>query len=766
MTTRFRQLAGKSFLGVFILLSAVTFLIYTNTFDAPFLFDDYTNIVDNPLVRLTELSWSTVSNILKSRSTYRPFANFTFALNYYVHQYDVCGYHIINLLIHILTGFLVYLLARQTLVLIRKPSPFFALLAALFWLVNPVHTQSVTYIVQRMNSLAAMLYLLALVCYIQARQIQSSQADGIRKPVLLLAAALLSAILALASKEIAATLPLMLFLYEWYFFQNLEGRWLKRKSKWIASFAVLSAVVVLIYLGNDPVHRILAPYNQQSFTPLQRLLSEPLVIVYYLSLLVFPHPSRLILDYDFPVSTGLAEPLTTILAISAVMILIVLAVYAARKNRLISFAVLWFLGTLLIESSVIGLALIYEHRTYLPSVFPFIALAWLLFHHVKPQAVSIALVLLLVGMSAIWTWQRNSFWTDEYAFWQDNMKKSPHKARPLVALGRYAQKNKRFTEAKTYCQLAMDREPGYAEGYNIMGLILLDQDQPEQARHYFAKAMQLSGGDIQYLHNYAIALAMDGDTKTAIEQFRKIIAHSPHAAEAHYHLAGIYARQKSLDKAIAHYQKAIQHKPVYPKALTDLGNVLLMQGKNDQANQYFNTAIAQDPNYLPARLNLALSLKDRHPEQALPHIRRACELAPEDPKAQKLAGEILTALGNNMEARRHYEALVRIDPAKTESLLHLSRLYLAEKELSKATRVYERLAALLPDNPAVFYNLACLYARQNRTDPAVSALRRAISNGYSNWGHLRADPDLANLRDTAYYQSLVENANLLDEPGP
>ena len=160
---------------VFVFLG---FLIYSNTLDVSFYFDDRPNIVENPNVRLTGLSLKDITGAcFKTACPNRPVANLSFALNYYFHQYDVMGYHVINIVIHIITGILLYFFIKTTLSIpsIRsnyKHHASIALFAALIWLAHPVQTQSVTYIVQRMNSMAAMFYILTFLLYAKGRMLK------------------------------------------------------------------------------------------------------------------------------------------------------------------------------------------------------------------------------------------------------------------------------------------------------------------------------------------------------------------------------------------------------------------------------------------------------------------------------------------------------------------------------------------------------------------------------------------------------------------
>jgi len=363
----------RRILVVLLALGLLCAVIYGNTINVPFVFDDIVNITKNPHIRIRELSLTSLAELFQSLSFNRPVAFISFACNYYLHRYDVAGYHAVNWIIHLFNGLLVYVLARQTLGLIKKNLPAVPFLAAALWLASPVHTQSVTYIVQRMNSLAAMFYLASLTLFIRARTPPPDDASRGKTTAILFSLSAVSGILALFSKETSVTLPAVIFLYEWFFIRDLEPGFIRKKAAWLLAATAAMVVAVFIYLGVDPVSAILSKYDQQPFTMKERLLTQPGVILHYVSLLLLPLPERLTIDHYVPISRSLTDPPATAAALGLLALAIIMAVAGARKNRLLSFAVLWFLGTLSVESSFLGLELMYEHRAYLPSVFPFIA---------------------------------------------------------------------------------------------------------------------------------------------------------------------------------------------------------------------------------------------------------------------------------------------------------------------------------------------------------------------------------------------------------
>ena len=365
--------------SVFLIFFLVLCLLYANTLQSPFAFDDNPNIVLNPFIKIQEISWLSLQQAATDApsSKYRWLPNISFALNYYFDGLNVFGFHLFNIIIHILTAFSFYLLARTTLELPAigprfKRTGEIALAAALLWAVHPLQTNTVTYIVQRMTSMATLFCLLSMLCYVKAR-LQP------RTRVILFAASLLFAIMALLSKENSGMLPVMIAGYEIFFLQQAGSKAGDNKKMLlrISMALVIFVLVCLFFLGTDPLARILNGYSIRDFTLGQRLLTETRIVFHYLGLLILPLPSRLNLAYDYPLSTGLLTPPLTLLAMIGIFLLVFLVFFLYRRDRLTGFALFWFLVNLVIESSVIPLELVFEHRMYMPSLFLVLAaVAW------------------------------------------------------------------------------------------------------------------------------------------------------------------------------------------------------------------------------------------------------------------------------------------------------------------------------------------------------------------------------------------------------
>jgi hypothetical protein len=391
-----RLFEGKRFHYIAcFLVAAVTLIVYSNTFNASFHFDGPPQIVENYDLR-------SLKNLPSIIIGHRGVTMATFALNYAVGGLNVVGYHIVNTVIHIVNGILVYLLVFFTLNIFQGSrgevdglwSKRIAIYSSLLFVAHPIQTQAVTYIVQRMESLASLFYLLALLFFIKG-----ARASTRTKRAFLYGGVTVSYILGFYSKEIAITIPAVILLYDFYFIS--EGRIKGILSRWplyaILMFLLLLFIVkTLVPLGGfGDVSEASAGFSVKAISPLEYLFTQFNVLVYYILLLIVPVNQNL--DYDFPISKGLFEtPLVregTILNIPipppVVSLVILLAIvgfaiylfarrgaYNTQCGRVVSFFILWFFIILSPTSSFIPiLDVIFEHRLYLASVGFFVIFA-------------------------------------------------------------------------------------------------------------------------------------------------------------------------------------------------------------------------------------------------------------------------------------------------------------------------------------------------------------------------------------------------------
>ena len=559
----------KTILYIF-LIAVIGFIAYSNTFNVPFQFDDDVHIVNGRVIK--DLNYFVEPSKAKNlkypdhftlMSEYeglkaRYFGFLTFALNYRLHGLDVTGYHVFNLLIHIINAVLVYFLV---LITFKTPSimrlgnshsqlPLFtALFSALLFVSHPVQTQGVTYIVQRFASLATLFYLLSVVMYARWRL---STVDS-RFRVFWYLASIISAIAAMKTKEIAFTLPVVIVLYEILFF---DGK-LKKRVLFLMPIILTMLIIPLglmgvdnpgIYIGGT----IEIPKIHTDMSSMDYLYTQFRVIVTYVRLLFFPVNQSLV--YDYPVFSSFfdLEVLLSFLFLLSIFGLGIFLLYCSRcmvcrdnkaqsgskppnviSSRIISFGIFWFLITLSVESSIIPIGdVIFEHRVYLPSAGAFIAITASVFliagklkqrwQIVEKAVFPVFMAVILVFAGA--TYARNTVWQDEVSLWEDVVSKNPENLRGYYNLGvAYTYRNETKKALETYDR-ALAVNSNFLilyNAYNSRGVAYLKTGQIKKALADFNLAAQITPYDDFVFYNRAVAYVLSGDVDKAISDFRK-----------------------------------------------------------------------------------------------------------------------------------------------------------------------------------------------------------------------------------------------------
>jgi len=737
-----------------VVLMGVGFLIYANTFQAPFVFDDTVVITENPDIRMQEFSWDSIVTTVSGTGRNRPVSTLSFAFNYFFDQYNPFGYHLTNIVVHILTGILLFLFLKTTLGISNRldvaPPRLDAVgifcvsgLTALLWMVNPVQTQSVTYVVQRMNSMAALFFVLALLLYAKGRLAQQ-KANPVnamkavnrrskprsRKYYLWYLGCVLAGVLALGSKENSASLPFFIFLYEWYFFQNLCKKWLKKQLIFIAAIGLLISLVALMYLGFDPWEKFknLRDFSQGNFTMGQRLLTQARVVIYYLSLIFYPNPSRLNLDYDFPLSISLFNPLTTLPSLIGILGLIFLGIFLARKQRLVSFCILWFLGNLVIESSVIPLAIIFEHRVYLPSMLVCLLPVLLFYRYVKHKWLTVGIGCTLILLCAYWTFERNQIWRDDVTLWTDCIKKSPYKARPYSNLGTAQKMQDRVDESFMNLLKALKLDPNYDDAHYNLAIILAERGQYEDAVRHYRKAVEIKPTYVKAHNNLGAAYLVLDKANLAAEHFHIALRLNPNFAQAYNNLGLALAKQDKHEAATEQFLKALQLNPKLAEAQFNLGDALIKQGKTEQAIFRFQKALQLDPDHAPAHNNLGGHLLGQGKlDEALMHLTRAISIDPQLAEAHNNVGIILIQQGNLDGAITHFQDALRIKPDFQLAANNLQRALALRNNMGREAANIQNALKIKPDDPQVHYKMGNYHLGNRELSMAIVEFKSALA---------------------------------------
>jgi tetratricopeptide (TPR) repeat protein len=570
-------------------LALACLIVYSGAFDVGFILDDWPDIVENRADHWPVASLDAALGSVAASDDRRPVAHLSFGLNHALGGLDPRGYHVVNVLIHLCNGWLVYAFAcalfrregalgsqagRRLDPALLRPA---ALFAALLFVVHPLQIQSVTYVVQRMTSLATGFYLASLLCFLRGR----AAPEALRR-WLWWSAAMLSGLLSFGSKEIAFTLPLAIALVEWFFVDDLKREWLRRRGLLLGVFAAASAGVAALALTS-------AGWERFEFTPVERLLTQTRVVVLYLSLIVAPLPSRLNLLHEIETSTSFFAPISTLFSAGALAGLLALAIWQARRRRLLSFAVLWLFLGLAIESSLVPLRMIFEHRVYLPLVGPALIASHSLFR-LTGSRTRVAIASLVVAALCVGTVLRNQVWQDPLRLWTDTATKSPGEPLAQARLGALLVGAGRFDDAQVRLERAIALDPDLASAHNALGSVWRGFGEVEKALVSHQRAVALAPGDPSARINAADALVALGRLDAAASLLAEAGAAAGDERRLHA-LARVRERQGRSDEALALHRRIAVLAPRFAQARIDAGRILARRGEAELAVESFRAAL-------------------------------------------------------------------------------------------------------------------------------------------------------------------------------
>lgn len=632
--------------NVFILV-AVLLIVYLNSLQNTFVYDDVFTITDNYFIR----DWSNFFALFthdyfqsSGEVTYRPVVTLSYFIDYSIWRLNPFGFHLTNILLHAVNGVLVYIL----LSMINKDRaiPF---VATILFVLHPVLTEAVNGISYREDLLTTTFFLGSILLFIQST-IRNPQSAVYNYPL-----SLLLYLLALCSKEMAITLPPVVFLMDLVF--GGKNRIKKNILRYYPGFILVSGFYLFlrfVWLHNPAEKQLLYPDN--SF--LTNLLTMPKVLSSYVKLLFFP--------ISFNAEYIIAHTKTPVAAvfICSMVFLGVIGVITYKCYRLsgyLFFFILWFFVTLSPMMNILPIANIMAERyLYLPSIGFCTILACILagvwkytqiffstgniMHsgcHSKDRrcfsqiTAVVFLMLLLIVPYSLFTVNRSSVWRDPFTFWLKTTEDSPDSSRARNNLGMiYLQKGKTDLAIHEFqTAIAIEPDPEY---HHNLGMAYQNKGMREKALQEYGYVLAVNPNSALTHNNMGNILIDKGYIDEGISKFKEAIRIKPNYYDAHYNLGLAYFKKGLLDASIEEFKLAIRYEPDHAEAHSCLGTAYANKGLFDEAIAEMEEALRRKPNYPNVCKNLGIVYLDyrKDIQKALHFFREFLRLDPANPEAE------------------------------------------------------------------------------------------------------------------------------------
>jgi protein O-mannosyl-transferase len=639
-------------------LALTTFIAFLPALEAGFVnWDDDSNFLYNPNYRglgAAQLQWM-FTNFLMAH--YIPFTWMTFGLDYVVWGMNPAGYHLTNILLHAANAVLFYFIALHLLRLSvprrladGSSAPILgSAFATLLFAVHPLRAESVAWITERRDVLSGFFYLAAVLAYLQYCDAPVREGRRPRSPREWYCASLGFFALALLSKEMAMTLPVILLLLDAYPLRRLGGvgsgrRWLPSTSVVVEKlpFFLLSlAAAYTALVALDHTTHVFSGSGSMPSTadatvdvrPIDRVAISAYALLFYLWKMAVP--LGLSPAYQLPPPSGFE---TWPALISFAVVLLVTAVVIVGHRRWPALSAAW-VGCIVMLSPVIWIPQIAADRyTYLACAGwallcgAGLASGWRYCQRCNIDAritVSLAgLALAVVAALGVLTWNQVRVWRDSETLWAHAIAAWPS-SRSHYKLGEILAQRGDLAKAIENFEAALRINPRHAYAHSALGFVF----------------------------------AIQGRLTEALEQFDDALRIAPRFATAHTGLGLVFARQGKLSEASDHFRRALESDAGDAQAHTNLGLILKKRGQWGEAAAHFRQAVQADPNSEQAQYQWGLALAEEGKlSEATDHLRAAVRINPRSAEAHRSLAELLMRQGQSDEAGEHFREAQRLRP--------------------------------------------------------------------------------------------------------
>jgi len=566
-------------------LALAVFAVYANSFAVPFVFDDVASVRDNPSLRSLATAFTPPEGLSVSG---RPVANASFALTHFLGGGAVWAHHLGNITVHALAALALFGVVRRTLLHAGRPreATTTAFCAALLWALHPLQTASVTYLMPRTESLAALWLLLTLYAFTRVAQ---GRAWGV--------VAVAACALGMATKETMAAAPLLVLLYDRTFVAGSFGAAWRARWKFHAALAATWLVLATLVLATE--NRGASAGFASGVTWSDYALTQLRAVALYLKLAFWPAP--LVFDYGTSVvkSVGAVWPQAVFVAA-----LIGTTLVALWKKPAAGFLGAAFFALLAPSSSVIPVATqtMAEHRMYLPLAVVVIGLVLGL--HTLARRAMLGVSVLLAGVLTFLAVQRNTDYRSVLALWRDSAAKYPANARAHFNVGLALAEARAWPESIAEFNEALRLESAHAAARWKLGAVLLETGRTGEAEVQLAESVRLDPRRAEAQDLLGQSLAMSGSVAQALPHFETAARLQPETVAFANNTGTALLRLDRYEEAKAQFERARQLKPDAPEVHFNLGNTFVLLRRYAEAEASYREALRLAPDYAAAQANL------------------------------------------------------------------------------------------------------------------------------------------------------------------
>lgn len=651
-----------------LVMCALALGAYYNSFSVPFQFDDHESIVSNGSIRSFSTALSPPPEIGTSG---RPILNLSFAVNYALSKLNVGSYHVVNLAIHVLAGLVLFGLIRRTLLLERfggahrASAAWLAFVVAALWLVHPLQTMCVTYVVQRAESLVSLFYLLTLYCALRS-------ATEARPPGWQVGAVLACA-LGMGTKEVMSTAPIAVLVFDRVFLAGSFSAAVRRRGALYVGLA-FSWTLLMVLVMSGPRSGS-AGFGLKDWSILEYARTQPEVILHYLSLAFWPHP--LVIDYDWQIATSTAK---IVPAVATALILLGLSIRAALRGSAAGFVGLFYFLVLSVTSSMVPINIIAsEHRMYLP-LAAVLALAVVVTHRGLARMSAAAggslaarflggTVFIAVCIALMFgTAERNRDYQSEAALWSATLAQRPLNPRAINSMGYVFSTQRNPAEAIPFYRKAIELRPGYVDAHFNLAEDLRRVGEHEEAAKEYEFVLQRSPREHRALAGLGGVHVAKGRLKKAIEAYQKALTIRPDDSILLSSLGIVLAATGQVYDAMVLYEKAVVVSPKDATLQLQFGSILATMGRFTEAGDRFDEALRLDPTNTAARYRQGLArLSAGQAAEALIALRQSASDAPADAEVRLALGKALVQTGDAATAVPEFRKALELNPKLAEA---------------------------------------------------------------------------------------------------